>query len=428
MFERVLDAVENVRRADRAEQWRRPVDEEKAAVAELVEEGFLSGAGYGAPLAFEERFADAVDADYCLAVDHGTTALASAYYAVGVGPGDEVVTPTVGFIGSYAGAMHLGARPVFCDVDPDTLLADPEDAEERITDRTRAINLVHTNGRVCDMDAFRELADRHDVPLVVDASHAHGATWGDEPVGSVGDVTCFSLQGVLPHGKPVAAGEGGIVTTDDRELYERQLSYCHLHRDGVVDELTGDEYRHLDEEVLGLKFRAHPLALAVADVSLDSLEYRVRRRTEFRTRLFEHLERIEAVDPVETYEKSDTGGLVDGVAVTLELEALPDGVDATGFASALRDAGVPADAGFAQLEHRRDIFTEGYDLWGDDRGPLGGPFCGLPAFEPYAEGDLPRAERLDRRVLSLPSFIEPRAGLLDEYVAGFEEVVAGYRR
>lgn len=415
------------RETDRAEQWRRPVERQKEAVCSLIEDGELTGAGEGTVSeTFEERFAGTVDADYCLTTNHGSTALASAYYAVGVGPGDEVITPTVGYIGAYAGAMHLGARPVFCDVDGDTLLPDPADVADRITDRTAAINVVHLNGRVCDMDAFRAVSEEYDVPLVSDASHAHGTSWFDEPIGSVADVTCFSMQGVGPDGKPVTAGEGGIVTTDDRELYERQLSYCHLHRNGIESELTDPQYDRLDEEVLGRKWRAHPLALALADVSLDSLAERVRKRTEYRERLRDGLEPIPGVRVAATHDGSETGGLTYGIKVIYDPGAL-DGLAPSAFVDQLRNEGVLVERGFTQLEHLRGIFTDGYDVWGDGRSPIEGSFCGLPEFEPYSRGDFPVAERLNDRVLTVPSFIEPRDGLLEEFVTGFEAVAARNR-
>lgn len=403
-----------------AEQWDPPVEKRKARVTELVEDGFVSGAGRGPPREFEDRFAEYVGSEYCLTVNHGATALASAYYAVGVGPGDEVITPTVGYIGSYAGALHAGARPVFCDVDPQTLLADPDDVEERITPRTEAINVVHMNGKVCDMDAFLELRDEYDIPLVVDASHATGAAWDGQKVGSIGDVTCFSLQGKTPTDKPVAGGEGGIVTTDDRELYERQLSYCHLHRHGLTDELTISPYSELDAEALGRKWRAHPLAVALADVSLDSLDYRVRKRTEFRKRLFSVLEDVPGIRPTRTYEKSDAGGLVRGATVVYESDEL-DGYPIRSYVEDLRDRKVPAEVGFQHLEHRRHLFQEGYDLWGGDRGPLSGEFCGLPPFEPYEPNDLPVASELHERVITVPTAIEPRDGLLEQYVDAFRD-------
>ena len=406
---------------DDPEQWRRPVAEERALVEEVMEEGALSGAGRGLPLEFERTFREYTDAEYCLTVDHGSTALESAFYAVGVGPGDEVITPTVGYIGAYAGALHLGARPVFCEIDPETLLPDPADVEGRITERTAAIAITHWNGRVCDMDAFREVSDRHDVPVVEDAAHAHASKWGGDHIGSVGDIACYSLQGVSPHGKPLSGGEGGIVTTNVREYYERQLSYCHLHRSGVTDELTRDPYDTLDYELLGLKYRAHPLALAIATVGLDSLEYRCSRRLAYRDALFSRLDELPGIRPIRPYESSETDGLYGGLKVVVD----PERVERTPeeFVEALAAEGAPVRGpGFSYMEHLRTIFREGYDLWGRGRSPIDGEFCGLPPYEGYGPGDFPISEELDERVLTVNSYIEPRDGFVEQVARAFEKV------
>ena len=149
--------------------------------------------------------------------------------------------------------------------------------ERRITERTRVILPIHWNGRPCDMDALLDIARRHDLVVVEDAAHALGSTWDGKQIGNVGHVACFSFQGITPGGKPVAGGEGGALATNDEEIYQRHLAYCHLHRAGLTDELTREPYRRLDGEVLGWKWRAHPLALAIASVSLRSLDYRIRR-------------------------------------------------------------------------------------------------------------------------------------------------------
>lgn len=414
---------------DSPEQWKRPIEEEKKIVSQLIEEGFLSGEGTNISKDFEERFREFIGAKYCLVVDHGSTALASAYYAVGVGPGDEVITPTVGYIGSYAGALHMGARPVFCDVDPKTLLMDPKDVERKITKRTRAINPVHVNGRVCDMDALMDIGKRYGIPIVEDAAHAAGAEWDGKKIGNVGDITCFSLQGIQPSGKPIGGGEGGIVTTNIREFYERQLIYCHLHRGGITEEFTNPEYRGFESEVLGLKWRAHPLALALAMVSLKSLEYRNRRRTEYRKKLFDALRDIPGVEPVHTYKKSKPAGFYAGLRAIYHPEEL-GGLSVKKFVEAMRAEGAPiikGGYGIDQLEHLRMIFTRGFDLWGHSRGPLGGEFLGLPPFKVYKKGDFPVAESLVDKVLTLPAYIEPKEGFVEQYVGAFRKVTANYK-
>ena len=278
---------------DSSEQWKRPVEEEKKRVNELLDEGALSGAGRGLPKEFEEAFRNVIGSKYCLTTDHGTTAMESAYYAAGVGPGDAVIQPTFTWICSYSGALtHMGARIVFCDIDPKTLLLDPNDVERKITRRTRAIVPVHMCGNVCDMDAMMDIGRRYGIVVIEDCAHATGAAWDGKRVGNVGDIGGFSLQGSNPSGKPVCGAEGGVTTTNSRELYERMLISCHLNRSGLTEELTNPEYRKLGRQALGIKSRALPLALAIAKVSLSTLEYRNQRREANRKKVFDALNEL----------------------------------------------------------------------------------------------------------------------------------------
>jgi dTDP-4-amino-4,6-dideoxygalactose transaminase len=409
------------------EQWRRPIEREMALIRELLEDGFLSGSGRGFPREFEEEFREYVGAEHCLTTSHGSTALASAFYAVGVGPGDEIITPTVGYLGSYEGALHLGARPVFCEIDSETLLIDPQDAERRITERTRAIVPIHYRGNPCDLDALMEIGRRHGVAIVEDAAHAHGAEWEGRKIGSLGDIACFSMQGANPSGKPVAGGEGGIVTTNNRELYERQLIYCHLHRTGIKEELTNPVYRMFESEVLGRKWRAHPLALAVAKASLDTLEYRIERSAENRAKVFDALRELPGLDPAHSYPQAKRVQLYGGLMIIYHPEEL-HGLPAGRFVEAVEAEGAPVRGpGFRRLQHLKPLSRRGFDLWGHDRGPLGGEFLGLPPYEVYKEGDFPRSEDLHGRVFNIPSYIEPKEGFLDQFIGAFEKVTSNYK-
>ena len=413
------------------ENWKRPIEEEKKLIWELLEKGKLSGTGANVCIEFEEEFKDFIGCEYCVAVSHGHLALMAAYYAVGVGPGDEVITPAAGYIGSYTGALHMGARPVFAEMDPKTLLIDPNDVEKRITYRTKAINPVHMNGNVCDMDSLMDIGRKYGIPIVEDAAHAAGCEWDGKKIGNVGDIAAFSLQGVNPTGKPVAGGEGGVVCTNDRELYERVLIYCHLHRHDIKKVLKNPLYRGFESEVLGLKFRAHPLALAVALVSLRTLPYRMEKVIENREKLFNGLRKIPGFEPVHSYPKAKWHGIYRGWPVIIKPEEL-GGVDPEKVKAALKAEGVPVKGhGWASGlpgEHLRMIFTRSFDLWGRGRGPLDPlhGFMGLPPFKPYKKGDYPITEELSRRVIIIPSYIEPEKGLIEQFIQAFKKVSENY--
>lgn len=408
-----------------AEQWQRPVEEQKAAVCELLDEGFVSGSGQGMPKQFEEEFKEFIGCKYVLSVSHGHLAIASGFFAAGLGAGDEFIHPTLGYLGSYAGALHMGATPVFCDVDPATLLADPADIEKRITPRTRVISPIHYQGRVCDMDALLQICRKHGLVLVEDAAHAHGSEWAGKKIGSFGHIACFSMQGTLPGGKPVGAGEGGLIATNDRELYERCLVHAHLHRSGVLDELKGHPvYGKLDAQLLGWKWRAHPFAIALARVALKSLPYRLQHFAATRDELLQKIAGIPGLEPVHKYPKSRSSELYGGLFFHYKPEEL-GGLTAARFCEALKAEGVPMSAvTLRALEHLRAIYTSDLpDLWGKDHpGPANVP---LPRYE---KGDFPVAEGLAGRLTGMVGWIDAADGLLDQIAAGIRKVADQHQK
>jgi perosamine synthetase len=404
---------------DSSEQWQRPVDQEKEAVCALIDEGYLSGAASGVPKEFEDRFKEYIGCEYVLTTSHGHTALASGFFAAGLGAGDEFITPAIGYIGSYAGALHMGATPVFCEIDAEKLLMDPDDVERRITPKTRVIIPIHSSGRVCDMDRLLALADKHDLVIVEDAAHAHGSQWDGKRIGNVGHIACFSMQGTTPGGKPVAGGEAGIVATNDRELYERALIYCHLHRTGAVEELTNPVYSELDAQLLGWKWRAHPLAMAIGLISLGNLPYRLEHFSTNRESLFRRIEGLPGIRPVTNYPKAKGVELYGGIKFLYAEEEL-GGLSVDRFVEAMRAEGAPIGGpGLGHIEHLRAIYTKDMPgLWG--KGHVGPANIPLPR---YKEGDFPISEGIRRKVLSYPGHIEAADGFIEQFASAFRKVV-----
>lgn len=388
------------------ERWKRPKEQEKALLAAMIDHNDLSGAGLGMGKAFEEAFASYIGCQYCLTFSHGTDALMAAYYAAGVGPGDEVITPATGFIGSYAGALHLGARPIFCDVEASSILIDPQAVKKAITSRTKAINLIHLWGLICDLDALVSISKEHRIALIDDASHAHGGEWGGTKLGNFDHVTCFSLQGVNPGGKGVAAGEGGVACTNNRAYYQRMLAYCHLHREQIVENLQGSPYQDMDRGALGLKSRAHPLALGLGMISLSTLNARNAKRTENREKTLEVLKEFDFISVMAGAAKGKMAGFFGGLKFLYEPARL-NHLSMQIFLKCLQAEGVPVTGpGGGFLEYRRTIFSQGFDLWGNGRGPIGQAWAGLPPFAGYNPADFPVSESLSQKVFTLPSFID----------------------
>ncbi len=217
----------------------------------------------------ERAFADHMGARYAVAVTSGTAALICGLQGIGVGPGDEVIVPAYTWIASPLAVAAVGAVPVLAEVD-ETLTLDPSDAEAKITPFTKAIMPVHMRGLPARMDAIVELARRRDLLVIEDTAQADGASFGSRRLGSIGDVGCFSLQ----FNKIITCGEGGILITNDEEIWKRGMMHA--------DVAAGSRHNIPREEILGgVNYRISELQAAVALVQLgrlDDLLTRMRER------------------------------------------------------------------------------------------------------------------------------------------------------
>jgi dTDP-4-amino-4,6-dideoxygalactose transaminase len=240
-------------------------EEEEAAVVEVMRARRLFryyGPQEGPSKAeeLEQAFAAHMGAGYALAVTSGTAALICGLQGIGVGPGDEVMVPAYTWIASAEAVMAVGAVPVMAEVD-ETLTLDPVDVEAKITPYTRAIMPVHMRGWPCDMDPLLDVARRHGLKVVEDTAQADGASYKGRRLGSMGDVGCFSLQ----FNKIITAGEGGMVITDDEDVWQRAVMFH--------DVAGGRRYRFPKDKLLwGINFRMPELLAAVALVQLGRLD------------------------------------------------------------------------------------------------------------------------------------------------------------
>jgi len=408
------------------DRWNRIGEEEVQLVADMVRRGEMSLAGSGIALEFEKAFADYIGVRHALGVCNGTSSLFSAFYGVKVGPGDELITPSYTWFATFSSCVILGARPVFCEIDPESLMIDPEDARRRITPRTRAIVAVHLWGNVCDMDGLLALSKEKGIPVVEDCSHAHGAEWDGKKVGSLGLASGFSMQGYGAGAKPVAAGEGGVACTSDDEVYQRMLILGHFNRRGMADELTLPEYRPLGGTGLGFKLRPHAVAMALAKIQLDRLPRLLESRRAVVAKLDEALERLPGLAPLKVYPKARRGGFYGNYWGLYKPEEL-GGLPRDRFLEAFRAEGAAGTArawigggGYA-MGHLMTLYKNGFDVFGHGRGPLGEGYKG------YREGDLPVTERAYERTISLPVWNDPVPGAIEEYVAALEKLVRNYK-
>jgi UDP-4-amino-4,6-dideoxy-N-acetyl-beta-L-altrosamine transaminase len=202
---------------------RQSIDEEDIqAVAEVLRSDYLTTGPKVEE--FEKVVADYVGAKYAVAVSNGTAALHIACLAAGIGPGDEVITTPITFAASANCVLYCGGTPVFADIKKDTYNIDPQDIEKKITDKTKAIIAVHYTGQPCEMDAIHAIAKKHNLLVIEDGAQVISGQYKGKMVGGLSDMTTFSFHPV----KPVTTGEGGMVTTNHKELYER-LKLFHTH-------------------------------------------------------------------------------------------------------------------------------------------------------------------------------------------------------
>jgi dTDP-4-amino-4,6-dideoxygalactose transaminase len=254
-------------------------EEEIAAVAETLRSGWLTTGPRAAEL--ERRFAEYVQAEHVLAVASGTAALHLSLLAVGVGPGDEVITTPITWPATANVVVHAGATPIFADVRDTDLNIDPEHVAELVTERTKAIMPVDLAGQPSDLDPL--LA--HGIPVVEDAAHAAESAYRGRKIGSLAAATCFSLYAT----KNIAAGEGGLISTNDGEV-ARAIEELRLMRRG-----DGSLY---DIVVPGYKANLSDVLAAIALCQLDKVE----RHREIRTRQFEAYDEavaeLEGIEPL----------------------------------------------------------------------------------------------------------------------------------
>jgi perosamine synthetase len=374
--------------------------------------------GEGPIAEFEKRFALLTGSTYALAMNSGTAALHSAYVAVGVTPGTEVIVPGYTFFASAAPILQCGGRPVFCDVDARTLLADPGDVERRITPRTRAICVVHLWGNPAPMDRFVDIAKRHRVALIEDCSHAHGARYRDRHVGSWGDIGCFSLQGP----KAVSGGEAGIAVTSDAGLFDRMLVLGHYGR--LKNGQAGHTFE-TDHLSLGVKYRPHVYAIQLALGSLSRLEELNRRRQRNYELLCAELAGCPAVEPIQTTAGATRGGFLEFIVRFAPEHA--GGWHRSAFVQAARAEGVPIAAErYARIGDRGRLLHESPIFTTLDITQFGGAI-GRPGGdgERRADCDLPVVRSFADRLMTLPPFTRVSERFVRECARALRKVADG---
>jgi len=338
---------------------------------------------------FERAFARYVGADQAVAVSSGTAALHAAMFALGVGPGDEVIVPAMTFAATANCVVFQGGTPVFADVDPATLLLGPAQVEARLTPRTKAVIAVDYAGQPCDYDPLRRLVGAHGLALVADSSHALGACDHGRPVGSLADLSTFSLHAV----KPITTGEGGMIATDDAALAERMRRFRNhgFSRDHRQRAKAGSWHYEMTE--LGYNYRLTDFQSALGLGQLSKLDGWIARRRQIAADYDRAFADLPGVRPLGTRHGASHAWHL--YVVRLDRELL--GVGRREVFAALRARGIGVGVHYIPV-HLHPFYRERFGT---------------------APGDCPVAEAAYRQILSLPIF----PAMTDRDVADVVEAV-----
>ena len=339
-----LHGGEPVATAPFPEPWLGPAaigEEEVAAVAAVVRSGKLFrflDPEHSRCAELERLFAGMTARRHALAVGGGTAALICGLIGLGIGDGDEVIVPGFTYVASASAVLICGAVPVIAEINT-SLTLDPGDVERKITGRTRAIMPVHMRGIPCDMDAIMALARKHNLLVIEDCAQACGGSYRGKALGSFGDVGCFSLQQY----KVITAGEGGMVVTDRREVYERAAlrhdsAMCFWNaQDAAVAPFPGEN------------FRMNEMEGALGCVQFSRMEGILARTRSLRRRIYDGIAGVEGIEPCPC---PDPDGDL-GITVAL---LLPDYDHARQFGQALKAEGIPAGGMYDKTLADRHIY------------------------------------------------------------------------
>ncbi|MBC7289107.1 MAG: DegT/DnrJ/EryC1/StrS family aminotransferase, partial [Armatimonadetes bacterium] len=268
-------------------------EEELQLIREVIESGCLFRYGGKMVETFEREMAAKYGVKHAVAVTSGTAALHTAVAALDLNPGDEVITTTVTDAGTIIGILQCCCVPTFADVDRRTMIMRPDAIEAAISERTRAVIVVHLFGQPAPMDEIMEIAQRYNLYVIEDCAQAHGATFDGQLVGTIGDIGCFSMQ----QSKQITTGDGGVVITNDDTLAAR----ARMFHDKYFD--RRGEYRGYER--LGINYRMNELTGAVALAQLRKMDLILQRRRHTANLLRERLSQIEGIRPPWIHPKAE---------------------------------------------------------------------------------------------------------------------------
>ena len=397
--------------------WPIITKEDEDAVLDVLRKGTMSG--IDVTMQFEKEFAEWQGTRYALGFNNGTAAIHSAMFGCKVGVGDEIISPSVTYWASTLPAFSLGATVVFADIDANTLCIDPGDIEHRITDRTKAIMVVHYLGHPADMDPILEIARRHNLKVIEDVSHAQGGLYKGRKLGSIGDVGAASMMS----GKSLVAGEAGMLATDDIEIYERARALGLYERfDSSIQ--TEELKPYVGLPMGGYKYRMNQLSAALGRIQL---KYYDGRCEEIRKAMNYFWDLLEGVPGIRAHRTpGGSGSNMAGWYAPHSLYRSEElgGLSVTRFTEAVRAEGVDCCyPGCNAALHTHSLF-QSCDVYGH-----GKPTRIANANKDVREYDksLPVSEKIGAMVYSIPWFKHYRPEIIEQYANAFRKAANNYK-
>ena len=397
--------------------WPIITPEDEQACLEVIRRNAFSGTDI--TIQFQNEFAAWQGRKYALAFTNGTMSLSAAMFAIGLGMGDEIICPTKTYWGSVSQAINFGASAVFCNIN-EKLSMDPNDIERCISPRTKAIVAVHYFGYPADMDAIMAIAKKHGLKVIEDVSHAHGALYKGRKVGTFGDVAAMSMMSW----KAFAAGELGMLVTDDQKIYERALAYGHYERNNAKN-ITDPElmpYPHI--ALGGVKGRANQLCCCLGLGQLHHFDERMAEVDKAMQYFCDGIEDIKGLHPIRPEKGSgSTMGawyLPQGTYRPGELGGLSSGR----FAEAVRSEakGLHCWEGGNFCLHTHEFFKS-FDFYN----------IGKPSRIAFADRDVRKLDEACKPsesmyCVSLPPFKKFLPECIDKYIEAYRNVAENYEQ
>ncbi len=360
---------------------------------------------------FENAYSVYHKRKYALLCNSGTTAIHSMFVAADFKEGDEVICPAYTFFATVTPLLFTGAKPVLCDCDVNGNI-DPQEIEKKITSKTKGVVITHMWGIPCQMDAITKICKKYKLLLLEDCSHAHGARYDGKTAGSFGDMAAWSLQGP----KNVSGGEGGIFTANNEEFYYRALLLGHYNKRCKQEIPTTHRLSRYATTGMGLKYRAHPLAVAIAFETFKKLDTHLSARNRYAQKIINTLKNTTGLVPPQISDKIQPSWYA--LVFQYKPEAFQD---------------LPIEIFFKAIH--------GEGLTEVDRPGSTSPLNLLPLFQnpgelfpayrknpfSYSSGEFPNAERFYQNAIKLPVWSERQhARTVEAYSNGIKKVADNY--